>query len=545
MRKFVLTALMATISLPALAEDSAVLIGNDRYRSLDRLVGGADVVEDLRQARRAGYDADALRNGSIAAMRGLLTELEQKSSDADRLIVALSGRFVTDGKRTWLLSATSPKPSLFGVEREAISVESVMQVLEATPGQAVLLLGYDKDSDERFTQDLREGIGSLDIPQGVTVLRGTPVAIGDMLGEQVLAEGKNIIWGASRDNDVNILGFRPRSLVMQQSEDAVPREPVVIDRALELNRWNQAKQTDTVASYQAYLKQYPNGTYSEQARTAIEAIKSEPNRADRVLEDRLGLTRAQRQDIQRDLSLLGYNTRGIDGIFGRGTRTAISNWQQQNGFRQTGYLLDEQVVRIDAQAARRAAQLEAEAAREQAALDRRDRAFWEETGVSGREADLRRYLARYPDGLYSDAAENLLEQFEAEKMEAAVRADRDAWTTARERNTVRSYRTYLNQQPNGAFRQAAQSRLETLERQDTSQLQQIQAAAAEEALRLNRVTRQLAEQKLAQLGLEPGPVDGTFDRRTRRAIRRFQQARGLKVTGYLNQQAVVMMLVAQ
>ena len=548
MRKLVMTALMATLGLPALAEDAAVLIGNDRYRSLDRLVGGAEIVESVRQARRAGYDAEALRNGSISAMRGLLAEFEQKSSGADRLIVALSGRFVTDGNRSWLMSVSSPEPILFGVEREAISIESVLQVLKARQGQSILMIGYDKKATQKFSQDLREGLGRLDIPQGVTVLRGTPDAISDMLNDHVLVAGQNIVAAVRRDRDVQAFGFRPKVLVMQdpeQANQAAPSGPVVVDRAEEDRSWNDAKQLDTMVGYRTYLRKYPSGTYAEQARAAIAAIQSEPNRADRVLEDRLGLTRDQRRDIQRDLALLGYNTRGIDGIFGRGTRTAISNWQQQNGFRQTGYLVDEQIIRIDAQAARRAAQLEAEAAREQAAQDRRDRAFWEESGVSGREADLRRYLERFPDGLYSDAAENLLEQIEAEKMQAAQQADRDAWATARNRNTPRAYQTYLNRQPNGAFREEAQARMTALQQQDQSQLQQVQAKAAEDALRLNRITRQLAEQKLAQLGLEPGKVDGEFDRRTRRAIRRFQQARGLAVTGYLNQQSVVMMLIAQ
>ncbi len=41
----------------------------------------------------------------------------------------------------------------------------------------------------------------------------------------------------------------------------------------------------------------------------------------------LRLTRDQRRQVQRDLSLMGYDTRGIDGVFGRGTRAAIAGWQ--------------------------------------------------------------------------------------------------------------------------------------------------------------------------------------------------------------------------
>ena len=47
--------------------------------------------------------------------------------------------------------------------------------------------------------------------------------------------------------------------------------------------------------------------------------------------------------------------------FGRGTRTAITDWQKAQGFDATGFLTAEQITRLDAQAERRAAELEAEA----------------------------------------------------------------------------------------------------------------------------------------------------------------------------------------
>ena len=50
------------------------------------------------------------------------------------------------------------------------------------------------------------------------------------------------------------------------------------------------------------------------------------------------------------------------------------------------------------------------------------------------------------------------------------------------------------------------------------------------------------EQRLDALDLRPGEVDGIFDERTRRAIRRFQTARGLPETGYLDQSSMVGLL---
>ena len=69
-----------------------------------------------------------------------------------------------------------------------------------------------------------------------------------------------------------------------------------------------------------------------------------------------------------------------------------------------------------------------------------------------------------------------------------------------------------------------------------------QARAAEEALGLNALTARVIEQRLDALGLEPGPVDGQFNRATRRALRNYQRDRGLPVSGFLDEPTLVRLL---
>ncbi len=64
------------------------------------------------------------------------------------------------------------------------------------------------------------------------------------------------------------------------------------------------------------------------------------------VEAALNLTGAERSEIQERLNMLGYDTRGTDGVFGFGTRTAIRNWQRANDFEETGYLTDRQISLI-------------------------------------------------------------------------------------------------------------------------------------------------------------------------------------------------------
>ncbi|NHX28320.1 peptidoglycan-binding protein, partial [Escherichia coli] len=133
--------------------------------------------------------------------------------------------------------------------------------------------------------------------------------------------------------------------------------------------WDATTAMNTEAAYRAYLDRYPNGVNAATAKSRLDEILAEPNRIARQTEESLSLTRDARRQIQRDLTLLEYNTRGIDGIFGPGTRGALSRWQGENGFEATGYLTRDQIVRLDAQADRRSAELEAEAEARRAQLE--------------------------------------------------------------------------------------------------------------------------------------------------------------------------------
>ncbi len=66
-------------------------------------------------------------------------------------------------------------------------------------------------------------------------------------------------------------------------------------------------------------------------------------------ESLLDLTLAERVDLQRRLTQLGYDTARTDGVFGAGTRRAIAAWQGDGGETVTGYFTADQVRLIRTQ----------------------------------------------------------------------------------------------------------------------------------------------------------------------------------------------------
>lgn len=107
-----------------------------------------------------------------------------------------------------------------------------------------------------------------------------------------------------------------------------------------------AQNANTVSGYQGYLARYPKGAYrtnAEKALARLGAPVAGSAGAAVQVEARLGITLAQRIAVQRELTQLGYRTFGTDGVWGRNTRNAISNWQASRAEPETGYLTNAQL----------------------------------------------------------------------------------------------------------------------------------------------------------------------------------------------------------
>lgn len=544
-------AVSVVLAGQAVAQGDALIVGNSRYSVLDVFGGGADVLGATGPLEKQGFEVVQLGEGTAAQMRNALGRfIAALDGDTERVAVVLSGRFAHSATDSYLLPVELEAPvDEAAVLGDALSLSSVLGLLAVYPGQALLLLG-EGDSDDVDGQFLTGGLGPLTVPQGVTVIRGGGADLGRFARRDLARPDMELVRTA-RIAGLTVSGYAPNDLVFvpkpapvdaSKTPDSVPQSPAQTDPASDEKLWETVRARDDVAGYRTYLQAFPNGAHVDAARDLIAAIDAEPFRAERLAEDALSLTREARREIQRDLSLLDYNTRGIDGLFGPGTRGAVTAWQAKNNMAQTGYLDREQITRLDAQAERRAAELEAEAQARQAELERLDRAYWEETGSRGDAPGLRAYLGRHPDGVFAEVAQERLAVFEEEQRAQAAGRDREAWDQARRGARVADFQSYLTAFPQGAFADQARAEIDAL--QQPSQEDQLVAAgqAAEAALNLNQTARQIAEDRLKALGLKPGQVDGNFDDKTRRAIRRYQEARSLRVTGYLDQGTVVRLL---
>lgn len=457
----------------ALAKDVALFVANvDASRSENRELNRIEAAY-----RDDGYSVISGRDLRADEMAEVLREFENESRSADRLVIHFTGDLIPSKTNVRLRPADLRSGSIVAVDYAAASIDLLYELLAHRPGRSALIIATEQT----------DPIGLIDhgphIPQGILVLTGTPDRLNPAIKDAFLngTDAANL----SARKGVFATGFVSDIPLSENSAIASARPSTSSDDALvEMRFWREATQNGSREALEGYITRYPRGLFLGEANARLKALgpKVAP---EKLIEDALKLTRNDRRNLQRNLTLLGFNTRGVDGIFGRGSRTAVSNWQKSEGFRQTGYLDRAQIRVLNAAAA----------AKEQADREQRDKddlAFWQINGADGSEAGLRTYLINFPDGLFAAQAKQALAKIDAEKKQ-----------------------------------------------NDTSAL-----LAKENSLGLNRQTRTLAEQRLAGLGFNTGRVDGTFDAQTRKAISQFQQQAQMPVTGFLDERTVTRLVAS-
>ncbi len=524
------------------AENLALIIANKDYRNFSDARDAYEATELNAALVDAGFEVRTIRNMSRKAMAQLAPALRREIDAADRVLVFLSGHVFTTSRESWFMATDAQPQDGLLAGAYGLPISAVIDLLGEKAGSAVLLIG-DPGNPQRLGGGLSYGYVPNDIAQGVTVFTGRTGRLTSMVRDNLLVPGTSTLEAAENaPRGVTGFGFLSRSVAfMPATTEAVVTETAEPVDELELLIWENAKIGGTVAGLSAYLDRFPDGAFVAQAKGLLANLQKSPAELASDAEHILKLNRDARRDIQRDLSLLEFDPRGVDGIFGPGTRSAIKEWQRTNGYPAYGFLTDRQISDLDTKASVRAAQLEEQARIRRLEQERRDAEYWRSTGRDGGEAGLRAYIKKYPDGLYSEIALGRLTVYDQERRRTAEIAEANAWDVALETGSAKGFRQFLDRYPNGAFAEAARQKLLTLE-----QTQASSAIVAEERKVLGSpITRILVEQKLASIGFKPGRVDGKIDESTRKAVRQFQRAADLPVNGYVTQATIVRLLAAR
>jgi hypothetical protein len=401
--RFLIAALSAAtflVSATAAFADKRVafVVGNGAYKNVAALPNPAvDAKSMAKLLRNVGFDVVEGSNLTRDRMTEKLIDFGKKAEGADVALFFYAGHGIAVNGTNYLLPVDADLKSEMDVKLgAAINVDLT---LEQTMSDAkVKLVFLDACRDNPFAAKIRsaKATRSVNVQTGLAEMKsgeGTLIAFATGPGQTALdgEAGTNspftralmaniatsgveiqqamtkvraqvneetnkgqLPWGHT-----NLIGTVYLNPVAGGSAIEASNTPAVAPgpaSEVELEFWRSIKDSNKPEELNAYLTNYPNGTFKQLALTRIAKLQDGPSTATRNLtsgsgidpatfteeanqisEDQLGLDRSQRRDVQRRLTGLGFDIKS-NGKFDEATRTVITRWQAARGYPKTGYL---------------------------------------------------------------------------------------------------------------------------------------------------------------------------------------------------------------
>jgi hypothetical protein len=398
-----LIAAISTVALLVSADAAfadkrvAFVVGNGAYKNVAPLPNPAvDAKSMAKLLRNVGFDVVEGSNLTRDKMTEKLLDFGKKAEGADVALFFYAGHGIAVNGTNYLLPVDADLKSEMDVKLgAAINIDLT---LEQTMSDAkVKLVFLDACRDNPFAAKIRsaKATRSVAVESGLAEMKsseGTLIAFATGPGQTALdgeagtnspftrallaniatpgAEiqqamtkvraqvneetNKNQLpWGHT--NLIGSVYLNPTAATATEASNAPGAAPGPASE-VELEFWRSIKDSNKPEELNAYLTNYPNGTFKSIALARIASLQDGPSTATRNLttgsgidpqtfseeasqtsEDQLGLDKNQRRDVQRRLTSLGFDVKA-NGKFDEPTRTVITRWQAARGYPKSGYL---------------------------------------------------------------------------------------------------------------------------------------------------------------------------------------------------------------
>ncbi len=391
-------ALLVSANVAKADKRVAFVVGNGAYKNVAPLPNPAfDAKSMAKVLRNVGFDVVEGTNLTRDKMTERLLEFGKKAEGADVALFFYAGHGIALNGTNYLLPVDADIKSEMDVKLgNAVNVDVT---LEQTMADAkVKLVFLDACRDNPFASKIKSNspTRSLSVQQGLAEMKsgeGTLIAFATGPGQTALdgevgtnspftrtlmaniaAPGVEIQQAMTKvraqvneETNKNQLPWGHTNLIGSVYLNPAPAAPGAVVEApntpavttgpvseVELEFWRSIKDSNKPEELNAYLTNYPNGTFKSLALARIASLQDGPSTATRNLttgidpltfteeasqttEDQIGLDRNQRRDVQRRLNGLGFDTK-VSGKFDEATRAVITRWQAARGYPKTGYL---------------------------------------------------------------------------------------------------------------------------------------------------------------------------------------------------------------
>ncbi|MGE0255521.1 MAG: caspase domain-containing protein [Alphaproteobacteria bacterium] len=289
---------------PAEAARKALVIGNGAYKAQPLANPVNDATAIAHRLEALGFEVVLATNATRAQMAVAILDFQKRLTVGDEAVVYYAGHGVQVGGVNYLMPVDAEPGSEAEVEYLAIDLDKILRGLNATGTSANLLL-LDACRNNPFEQKFRgggRGLARVESASGTLISyaaapgtvaadgqgRNSPYAdallkaleqpgltVEDLL-KRVHVEVRQVTGGRqSTWQEGQIVG----RLVLNPEKPKpvaapLPAPPAFDSRLAEMKFWESADRDGSLAGYEAYLAQFPDGTFSALARARVAKLKA-------------------------------------------------------------------------------------------------------------------------------------------------------------------------------------------------------------------------------------------------------------------------------
>ena len=329
----------------------------------------------LREAKIKVVVLDSCRDNPLAVVLARSMASNPQTRSRSGSVQAGMGTIDTQGASgTMIAFATAPgKVALDGDSRHSPFTQALLEHLETPDLDIDLMMKRVRGQVVRSTENKQEPYTTSSLTAEY-YLNPRGGATNQQVASLPPSTGSTSDATAGNQRSSNQSGNHPSTGGQSSGGNTSTSSPTFDPRQMEFELWRSAQANNTVGEYNAYLQQFPNGTFSDMARTRVAALQSGApvanqgnpqgggqgtgsrisavpagttamistealtGEASQGTEGALNLGTSEWRDAQKKLTALGFSTNGTDGRVGDGTRRAVKDWQGAKKLAATGYL---------------------------------------------------------------------------------------------------------------------------------------------------------------------------------------------------------------
>jgi len=383
----------------------ALIIGNDDYLTLQpKLANAGNDARAMDQAlKAAGFETTLKINARRRELYQLIDAFAgQIAASPDTVgLFYYAGHGIQANGTNYLIPVDADIASDEDLEAEAVDAGKVLRAMDQARNRInIVILDACRDNPLPKSRSLGRGLARMDAPRGTFIgyaaapgqtaadgpnggngiftselvhaigEPGLPIeqmfkrviaAVGERTGGkqapwmEVSLQGEFYFVAPSAQPAATTSTATPAAAQPAATPPAapVPSAPPLSVSSAEVVFWQSISTSNNAADFEAYLKEFPQGTFALLARNRL-AMLTAPPRATAPAPapapaDDASWPAADRQTAQFELTVLQHFHGTVDGQFGADTRAAIQRWQAFDALEETGHLTADQRTRLTAE----------------------------------------------------------------------------------------------------------------------------------------------------------------------------------------------------